>query len=243
MFHWVSGRAPGVGQARPGLEGGRMKYLNKAWAVVVTVAFAAAPLGAQQPSLVVSGMGGGYSPLGTFDGTHFNRGFTLGGCLGVELTNTLALHADVTWMRSIAHGPVPFSGTEVSRYFYGGHVEFRAPFERGVVPFGFVGVGAVTIVPGPVSQQGLGGIERGGFPPSAMVYSLGASEHQLTEAFTKPAASFGGGLFYLRIPGAPIELFLEGKALVYHWDRAGYNKTQVDMTYALGMSYRAMLLR
>jgi hypothetical protein len=213
-----------------------MSLTTRGFAAVLVVALAGGPLAAQEPAIVVSAMGGGYSQLVQLDGTHFNRGFTLGACGGLELNKYFALHADLTWARTLAHGPVMFSGAEVNRYFYGAHLEFRAPLERGLVPFAFVGAGAVTIDPGDVpAARGL----ESGLSRSTFYYEPDAAEAHLWDAaFTKPAATFGVGLFYFEVPGARMEMFVEGKALVYHWDRAGYDVTQVDVTYALGLSYR-----
>ena len=40
-------------------------------------------------------------------------------------------------------GTVDFVGKKVNRYFYGGHLELRYPFENGLAPFAFAGGGAV----------------------------------------------------------------------------------------------------
>lgn len=213
-----------------------MSFTKRGFAAVLVVALAGAPLAAQERAIVVSAMGGGYSQLVQFDGTHFNRGFTLGVCGGVELNRYFALHGDLTWSRTLAHGPVMFSGLEVNRYFYGAHLEFRAPLERGLIPFAFVGAGAVTIDPGDVPAAR--GVESG-LSTSTFYYQPDAEgEHVWNAAFTKPAATFGLGLFYFKVPGARMEMFVETKALVYHWDRAAFDNTQVDVTYTLGLSYR-----
>ena len=106
------------------------------------------------------------------------------------------------------------------------------------MPFGFAGAGAMTVDPGWVagisggSAQGVSALE---------VYYEPRDVHRREGAFTKPAATFGGGLVYHRVPGAPLELFFEGKALVFQWDAAGFDQTHIDVTYSLGVSYRASL--
>jgi hypothetical protein len=182
--------------------------MRRGFAALLMVALAGTSLPAQERGVVVSVMGGGYSQLVKLDGTHFNPGFALGACGGVELTRLFALHADLTWARTLAHGPVAFSGQEVNRVFYGAHVEFRAPLERGLIPFAFVGAGAVTIDPGDVPT--VRGLESG-LSTSTFYYQPDAeAEHLWSSAFTQPAATFGVGLFYFKVPGARMEMFVEG---------------------------------
>jgi len=194
-----------------------MKILRRFLAVALTLC-AAASLAAQENgrAIVFQAFGGGASHLRNLNsvGTtaDFKLGFNVGGAVGVELNDYVALHGDFTWTRNEARGAATFAGTNFDRFFYGGHVELSLPnSERGVNPFLFGGGGAVT-----VHQAG-----------SAAVLAN----------FTKPAAMFGLGVRYL-VPRTPVELLIEGKSLVYKWEAGGFSRTQWDLSYSAGLAYR-----
>jgi hypothetical protein len=123
----------------------------------------------------------------------------------------VGIHADFTYARTQGKGAVAFAGDEVNRYFYGGHIELRYPVTANLSPFIFGGAGAATI------QQ------------SGTVVSF--------NRFTQLAGMFGAGLAY-RVPDSPIDLLVEGKALTFKWDAAGFNRNQLDVTYSVGFAYR-----
>ncbi len=141
---------------------------------------------------------------------HFTPGYNLGGAVGIQANKYIAVHADLTYTRTEARGVASFAGTNIDRFFYGAHVELTYPTESHFAPFAFGGGGAVT-----VHQPGSGTLPN----------------------FTKPAAMFGGGLRY-QFAKAPVELLVEGKSLVYKWDRAGFSSTQWDLSYSVGLAYR-----
>ncbi len=183
-------------------------------AALVAALVAAAPLAAQQ-TVVLNVSGGGYNHFANLSSSgaptaDFKPGYNLGTSVGLEVTRYVALHADFTFARTTARGVSSFSGADFNRFFYGAHLELRYPLESGLTPFAFAGGGAVTV------DQVNGG-------------TVGN--------FTKPAGMFGAGFGYL-IPRSKVEIFAEGKSLVYQWDAAGFNKTQADVTYSIGLAYR-----
>jgi hypothetical protein len=142
---------------------------------------------------------------------HFQPGFNLGGAIGFQASDYFGLHGDFTYTRNQARGASSFSGSNIDRFFYGAHMEFSYPTESGFAPFAFGGGGAVTI-----HQAG----PTGTLP-----------------TFTKPAAMFGAGFRY-QFAKTPVEVLVEGKSLVYQWDRGGFSRTQWDVSYSAGLAYR-----
>jgi opacity protein-like surface antigen len=181
------------------------------------LALLARPVLGQDRAVVVQVLGGGYSHIANLNQSgpdaHFKVGYNMGAAVGVHVTRNLAFHGDFTFASSKGLGDVDFAGDRISRYFYGAHVELRYPFGNGLAPFVFGGGGAVT-----VDQKG---------PTADDVFGR----------FTRGAGTFGAGLSYA-IPGAPVELLAEGKALTYKWVAAGFDRMQWDLTYSLGFAYR-----
>jgi len=165
-------------------------------------------------AFVVYGQGGGFSALadlndaGTAD---FDTGFNVGGGIAYEVSKHVAVRGNFTYARATARDAQSpaFEGAKFNRLFYGGDVQLRYPFAGGVAPYIFAGGGAATIDP-----SGSG-----------------------TESFTKGAGKAGLGIGYA-LRGVPVSLFSEGTAWVYKWDRLGYDKTQFDVTWSGGVSYR-----
>lgn len=200
------------------------------------------PLAAQTSRAIMLGVyGGGYDHLlnlndagGTHGTADFTPGHSFGTTLGVQLNRYVALHGDFTYARNRAAGDESFAGGTFDRFFYGAHIEMGYPLPGGLTPYLFVGGGAVTID------------------------ELGSNA--TISPFTKPAAMLGTGFFY-PIAGR-FEIFAEGKQLIYKWDRGDFapipgdvmtsegqvyhvsistgrlERTQWDMTYTLGVSYR-----
>jgi opacity protein-like surface antigen len=190
-----------------------MSYRPVTGALVATLALAA-PLAAQR-AVVLNVNGGGYEHFINLNSAgapiaDFKPGYNLGASAGIELTRYVALHGDFTFARAQARGASAFAGADINRWFYGAHLEARYPLGAGWTPFAFAGGGAVTVE----QANGTG-----------------------LATFTNPAGMFGAGLGFL-IPGAPVEIFAEGKGLVYKWDEMGFNRTQADVTYSVGLAYR-----
>jgi len=184
---------------------------------VPLVLFGAASLAAQENgrAVVFQAFGGGVSHLRNLNSSgsvaHFKPGYNIGAAIGIQANDYVGLHADFTYTRNQAQGAASFAGTNIDRFFYGAHLELSYPTENHFAPFAFGGGGAVT-----VRQAG--------------------SATTLPQ-FTKPAAMFGAGFRY-QFGGAPVELLVEGKSLVYNWDRGGFSRTQWDVSYSAGLAYR-----
>lgn len=176
-------------------------------------AFCAAALAAQDRALIVSVYGGGADHLADLQSSPpawFMPGYNVGASVGVQLNQYFAVHGDFTFTRNPTRGATTFAGADVNRFFYGAHLEARYPFANGLAPMLFAGLGAVS-----VDQLG---VDR--FDP-----------------FTRPAAMYGGGVFYA-IPRTHFEAFGEVKGLTYRWNTAGFHRTMFDVTYSGGLSYR-----
>lgn len=175
---------------------------------------AATPLSAQDRTLLLSLYGGGADHLADLQGggaaASFSPGYSLGASAGLQLNPTFAVHADFTFTKTRAWGATPFAGADVNRFFYGGHLEARHALGGGWAPFVFLGAGAVSID------------------------QLGLDQFRPT---TRAAMMYGGGMFYA-FPRTRLEAFGELKGLSYKWNMAGFNRTMVDVTYAVGVSYR-----
>jgi hypothetical protein len=185
-------------------------------AAAAMVLLGAAPLAGQE--FVVNINGGGYNHLTNLNraGTptaDFETGYNVGVSLGRAFTQYFAVHADFTFAHAQARGASSFSGADIHRVFYGAHLELRYPLQDGTTPFAFAGAGAVTVV------------DAGG---------------QRVPTFTRPAGTLGAGIA-VAVPRSGFDVFLEGKTLVYKWDRGGFNKTLWDLTYSVGVAYRFTL--
>lgn len=170
-------------------------------------------IAAQDRGVVVQMLGGGYSHVNNLNaaGTaHWNTGFNAGIAVGYQANQYVGIHGDLALARNKAIGVMPFANTSFNRYFYGAHIELSYPVTERFSPFVFGGGGGVTI-----DQQGTSGIAT----------------------FTKPAAMFGAGMSFA-LPNSNASVLLEGKGLTYKWDKAGFNKTQFDLSYSLGFAYR-----
>jgi hypothetical protein len=181
------------------------------------MAIAAAPLAAQNHNraLIVGVYGGGYTHVNNVNATgqadaHFRRGYNLGLTGGVEISKLVSVHADFTYARAQGLGAWSLDGVDVDRYFYGAHVELGYPLAAGLEGYAFAGGGAVTI--DPLKNATFG-------------------------SFTTGAGMGGLGMFYT-IPRSDLMVMLEGKSLVYRWDRGGFNRTLWDVTYSVGLAYR-----
>lgn len=180
--------------------------------VVSALALAAAPLGAQRREVVVRLYAGGADHLADLSSGNasFTPGYNVGANVGQPLSDLLTVRADLMFTRNSAWGAASFGGAQVNRFYYGVQLEARRTWGPRLVPFAFVGVGAVS------------------------VDQLGPDRF---DPFTKAAFTLGGGLGYA-IPGSRMEVFGEVKGITYKWDRAGFNHTMFDVTYSLGLSYR-----
>ena len=187
--------------------------------IAAAILFLATPLAGQtfRRDLVVNLYAGGADHLADLAPSgpqaSFSPGYSFGASVGLQLTERFAIHSDFTFTRNPAWGASPFSGQDVNRFFYGAHVEYRYPLSIGLAPYGFAGLGAVSID------------------------QLGFDTFRPT---TRPAVMYGAGVFY-PIPRSRIEVFGEVKGLTYRWNMAGFHRTMFDVAYTAGASYRLPL--
>jgi opacity protein-like surface antigen len=169
-----------------------------------------------QPSVVFFANGGGYSPLTDLNanGTaSLNTGWSLGGGAGIQANRFVALRAVFDFGQDKGDaGSTAFAGQKIRRYFYGGDVQLRYPMASGFAPYVLAGVGAVTI--DPVNDPFL-------------------------DRFTNLAGKAGLGAEYNMANG--LGLFVQGTSYFYKFDRAGLDKTQADLLWNAGLSYRYRL--
>jgi opacity protein-like surface antigen len=164
-------------------------------------------------SLVFFANGGGNSSITDLNdaGTaSLETGWTGGGGVGVQLNRFLAVRGTFDYAQSDGQGTASISGQTMNRYFYGGDVQLRYPTASGFAPYLLLGAGAVTID-----------------NPDNVVF----------DRFTKFAGKGGLGVEYL-LPRSNLGLFAQASSYVYDFDQNGFDKTQVDVLWTAGLSYR-----
>jgi|ERR1043166_4059092 opacity protein-like surface antigen len=195
-----------------------MSYARSVLGALVITAAAGTPLAAQNHAVTIFGRGGGYNGL-----TNLNRagtadfkktGYNLGGGVGVEVNKYVTVRGDFTYGRNELRNNSTPTGVKANRYLYDAAVQVQYPTSGGIEPYAFAGGGAVTVHP-----VGTSGQDK-----------------------TKGAGTFGLGLNY-RIPGTQFGVFAEGKSWLYKIDGmsgplAGFDKTQFDVAWSGGLSYR-----
>ena len=166
-----------------------------------------------RPTLVFFANGGGNSSLTDLNdaGTaSLETGWTAGGGVGLQVNQYVALRGTFDFAKANGDAGSLLSGETFNRYFYGGDVQLRYPTASGIAPYLILGAGAVTID-----------------NPDNVAFNR----------FTKLAGKGGLGLEYL-VPGTNVGFFAQGSSYVYDFDRNGFNKTQVDVLWTGGLSYR-----
>jgi hypothetical protein len=173
---------------------------------------------AQEKGVGISVRGGGFNALtnlneaGTAD--FKQAGYNVGGALGVDLHKYVSLRGDFTFARNELQLNDAETGSELSRLFYDAAVQLQYPGASGWTPYVFVGAGAVTLHP------------------------VGTTDHDKTKA----AGTAGLGVNYA-IPGSNLGIVVEGKGWLYEFSELGgnlasYDRTQFDVTWSAGLSYR-----
>jgi len=172
-----------------------------------------------QRGLVLRAQGGGYSPLAHLDESDkvdFKTGFNVGGGLGYQFNRYFAVRSNFTWGRAEARDirvrPLnPIAGSKFDRFLYDADLQLRYPFRSGVAPYVFAGGGGVTVK------------EK--------------DARTADDSFTKGAGKFGLGVSYL-IPRSRASVYAEGATWIYKWNKDGFDKTQSDLSWSGGISYR-----
>lgn len=188
-------------------------------AALGTALIGAVPALAQSNRALVIGIfGGGYTHVNNLNSVSgqnadFRPGYNIGGTVGVQLNKIVSLHGDLTFARSQARGLTPFAGANVDHLFYGAHAEVAYQMMAGLKGYAFGGGGVVHVA---------------------------QSSPQVFTPFNKPAGIVGLGMF-VSVPGSNFDVMVEGKSLIYKFDRAGFDKTLWDVTYAVGLAYRVPL--
>jgi len=175
--------------------------------------------------------GGGWNSVRDLDdgefssnNSTFRTGYNVGGGLGIQVGNGVALRGIYTFARSEGRNGLgttlaPISGQRFDRHYYGGDVQLRVPVSWGFAPYLFAGGGAVTID-----------------PRSSQLFSSTGTQFT-AERFTRPAARFGLGFEY-QVPNSGFGIFAQGDGWLYHWNRYGLDRNQLDTNWGLGLSYK-----
>jgi opacity protein-like surface antigen len=170
-----------------------------------------------RPSLILFANGGGYSPLTNLNesgSADLKTGWTLGGGAGVQLNQYLAIRGVFDFAQNKGkETSSAFAGQKFNRYFYGGDLQLRYPTSSGFAPYLLVGAGAVTI---------------------------DNKDDPAFDKFTKFAGKGGLGVEYV-FPSNGFGLFAQGASYIYKFDRGGFDKTQADLLWTAGLSYRFQL--
>jgi hypothetical protein len=166
-----------------------------------------------RPTLLFFANGGGNSSLTDLNdaGTaSLETAWTGGGGIGVQLNRFLAVRGTFDYAQSDAQGSTAISGQALNRYFYGGDVQLRYPTASGFAPYLLLGAGAVTI---------------------------DNPDNAAFDRFTKFAGKGGLGVEYA-LPRSNFGLFAQASSYVYDFDQNGFDKTQVDLLWTAGLTYR-----
>jgi opacity protein-like surface antigen len=166
-----------------------------------------------RPTAVFFANGGGASPVTDLNdaGTSsLKTGWTAGGGAGVQINRYVAVRGTFDYAQTDGDNGTSLAGQSLKHYFYGGDVQLRYPTTSGFAPYLLAGAGAVTI---------------------------DNSDNPAFEKFTKFAGKGGIGAEYT-LPGSDFGLYAQANSYVYKFDRNGFDKTQVDLLWTGGVSYR-----
>jgi hypothetical protein len=185
--------------------------------LVPAVAPAQSPRSAREgPAVLLSVNGGGYSPLTNLNSSgtaSLNTGWSLGGAAGIQVNRFVAVRGVFDYARDKGEaGSVAFAGERLPHYFYGGDLQFSYPTLGGFAPYLLVGAAAVTI--------------DGRSIPTLGRWTRFAGKAGLGVGYTLPSG-LGG--------------FVQGASYIYKFNRGGFDKTQADLLWNVGLSYRYRL--
>jgi opacity protein-like surface antigen len=163
-----------------------------------------------RPAALFFANGGGYSPLSDLNSsTSLNTGWTLGGGAGIQVNPQVAVRATFDYAQDKGDvNSASFAGEKIGRYFYTADMQLRYPTAGNLAPYILAGAGL-------------------------------ASVHPDTPTFgdrTKFAGKGGIGLEYNRPSG--LGLFVQGVSYIYKFNQGGFDKTQADLLWDAGLSYR-----
>lgn len=197
-----------------------MKRLISRAVVVGTLIALPVSLAAQDRAFYLGAFGGGSSKLTDLSASSaptasFKAGWALGGIAGIDFSRYLGLRAQLTYNKANAQGAASFTGIAFRRFYYGGAIELRYPVGANFAPYLYLGGGGVTINQTIADTSDSGGVG----------------------VFSKAAGLAGVGFRY-GLGDSPLSLFVEGQTAMYKFDQGGFNRSQVDLVYVGGLSYR-----
>jgi len=166
-----------------------------------------------RPTVVLFANGGGNNSLTDLNDagtTSLRTGWTAGGGAGVQINRYVALRGTFDFTQAKGDNGTSISGQQLNHYFYGGDLQLRYPTAGGIAPYVLLGAGAVTI---------------------------DNPDNAAFNRFTKFAGKGGVGLEYT-IPRSNFGLYAQASSYVYQFDRNGFDKTQADLLWTGGLSYR-----
>jgi opacity protein-like surface antigen len=166
-----------------------------------------------RPTVVLFANGGGNNSLTDLNDagtTSLKTGWTAGGGAGVQINRYVALRGTFDFTQAKGENGTSISGQQLNHYFYGGDLQLRYPTPSGLAPYVLLGAGAVTI---------------------------DNPDNAAFNRFTKFAGKGGVGLEYT-IPRSNFGLYAQASSYVYQFDRNGFDKTQADLLWTGGLSYR-----
>ena len=178
-----------------------------------SVATAQSSQSLDRPTVVLFANGGGNNSLTDLNDagtTSLKTGWTAGGGAGVQINRYVALRGTFDFAQAKGDNGTSFSGQNLNHYFYGGDLQLRYPTPSGLAPYVLLGAGAVTI---------------------------DNPDNAAFNRFTKFAGKGGVGLEYT-IPRSNFGLYAQASSYVYKFDRNGFDKTQADLLWTGGLSYR-----
>jgi len=202
-----------------------MRYMERVLAVAALAFGLAAPAAAQQSpatvpdhSVTVFAGAGGFNGLTNLDDAStadFKKlGYSLRAGGIVQLQRYVALRGNFTFARNQLRLNGVDAGTKLNRFFYDAAVQLQYPTTAGIMPYVFVGGGAVTL------------------------HEVGTSGQNKT----KGAGTAGVGISYT-VPGTGFGVFAEGQGWLWsakslNGTLSGYDKTQLEAAWTGGISYR-----
>ena len=191
-------------------------FLGGLLLLMPTLVVAQAPAARSEtyPHAIVFASSGGGSALTNLNdaGTaEFKTGWTVGGGAGIQINRYLAVRGVFDYLRNEGEASsIAFAGQRFNNYFYGGDLQLRYPTASGFAPYVLAGAGAVTI---------------------------DNKDDRTFDRVTKFAGKVGAGVEYV-FPANGVGIFAQGASYIYKFDRGGFDKTQADLLWTAGLSYR-----
>ncbi|MGH2395460.1 MAG: hypothetical protein ACRDFW_00410, partial [bacterium] len=169
----------------------------------------------------VFAFGGGYLPTKNLNlpgSADFASGFTLGGGVGILVDSVVEFRATVTGAQTQFRTDGAGAGVYLNRYHIGVELKAQTPLTRAFAPYGLIGGGGV------------------------LLHEKGTSGRGKMQGFVH----LGLGVAY-PIKRAGLTLFTQADGFYYSLSQlapgalAPYSKTQLDLAWNTGVSYRLPL--